>query len=316
MARILSLAAVGALLLVALLYGVVLNGFGLFGPGYPPGNTTAIAPNKPPKEIAATPIDPDAIAKTPLAPKTDRADRAEKQKTIDLEPGAESGPKSGPEPMRAARDVTPPNVLRRATSTYKDPRLEPAVAEEEEQDPVRRYHRVVVRDARTLEAGDVIIRFAGIAAIAADRTCTDTAGTEWPCGRIAAGALRMLIRHRAIDCTVVSQAEDEITATCSAGLEDINGWLVEQGWAEVSAGADYAEEADAARAEKRGIYLAEWKPKGQGGSGATSSLTTFTAPTLPQDPFSGTPSVAVPQGPVEGSPDQGAGLVDTVQGNE
>ena len=72
----------------------------------------------------------------------------------------------------------------------------------------------------------------------------------------------------------------------------------------------------AARAEKRGIYLAEWKPKGQGGSGATSSLTAFTAPTLPQDAFSGTPSVAVPQGPVEGSPDQGAGLVDPVQGNE
>jgi endonuclease YncB( thermonuclease family) len=310
MARILSLTAVGALLLVALLYGVVLNGFGLFGPGYPPGNTTAIAPNKAPKEIAATPVDPVEIAKTPLAPKTDRADRIEQPETAVVEPAPE------PEPMRAARDVTPPNVLRRATSTYKDPRLEPAVAEEEEPDPVRRYHRVVVRDARTLEAGDVIIRFAGIAAIAADRTCTDAAGTEWPCGRIAAGALRMLIRHRAIDCAVVSQAEGEITATCSAGLEDINGWLVEQGWAEVSAGTDYAEEADAARAEKRGIYLAEWKPKGQGGSGATSSLTAFTAPTLPQDAFSGTPSVAVPQGPVEGPPDQGAGLVDPVQGNE
>ncbi len=310
MARILSLTAVGALLLVALLYGVVLNGFGLFGPGYPPGNTTAIAPNKAPKEIAAMPVDPVEIAKTPLAPKTDRADRIEQPETAVVEPAPE------PEPIRAARDVTPPNVLRRATSTYKDPRLEPAVAEEEEPDPVRRYHRVVVRDARTLEAGDVIIRFAGIAAIAADRTCTDAAGTEWPCGRIAAGALRMLIRHRAIDCAVVSQAEGEITATCSAGLEDINGWLVEQGWAEVSAGTDYAEEADAARAEKRGIYLAEWKPKGQGGSGATSSLTAFTAPTLPQDAFSGTPSVAVPQGPVEGSPDQGAGLVDPVQGNE
>ncbi len=183
-------------------------------------------------------------------------------------------------------------------------------------DPIRRFHQVVVRDARTLEAGDLTIRFAGITPIAADKTCTDEAGRDWPCGRAAAGALRMLIRHRAVDCTVVTRAEDEITATCSAGLEDINGWLVEQGWADISSGTEYTEEADAARAEKRGIYLAEWKPKGQGGSGATSSLTAFTAPTLPQETLSGAPSVAVPQGPVEGSPDQGAGLVDAVQGNE
>ena len=310
MARILTLTAVGAIMLVALLYGVVLNGFGLFGPGYPPGNTTAIAPNTPPKEIAATPVDPVEIAKTPLAPKTDRADRIEQPEATVVEQAPE------PEPTRIARDVTPPNVLRRATSPYKDPRLEPEAAEEEEPDPVRRYHRVVVRDARTLEAGDDIIRFAGIAPISGEKTCTDAAGTEWPCGRIAAGDLRRLIRHRAIDCAVVSKAEGEITATCSAGLEDINGWLVEQGWAEVSAGAGYAEEADAARAEKRGIYLAEWKTKGQGGTGAASSLTAFTAPTLPPDTLSGAPSVAVPQGPVEGPSDQGAGLVDTVQGNE
>mgnify|MGYP000022620230 CR=1 FL=1 len=160
------------------------------------------------------------------------------------------------------------------------PQLAPAVAEEEEPDPIRRFHQVVVRYARTLEAGDLTIRFAGITPIAADKTCTDEAGRDWPCGRAAAGALRMLIRHRAVDCTVVTRAEDEITATCSAGLEDINGWLVEQGWADISSGTEYTEEADAARAEKRGIYLAEWKPKGQGGSGATSSRSTASQDSL------------------------------------
>jgi endonuclease YncB( thermonuclease family) len=148
---------------------------------------------------------------------------------------------------------------------------------------------VIVEDAATLKSGDKTIRLAGVSPAAADKTCTDEAGQTWPCGRVAAAALRMLIRHRAIDCTVVSEFDDEIVGNCSAGLQDINGWLVEQGWAEADPGAGYGEEADAARAEKRGIYLAKWEVKGKGGSGVVPQ-SSFTAPALPSQPYSSIPA--------------------------
>ncbi len=311
MGRIILLTAFGGAALVALLYGIVLNGFGLFGPA---GDTTVLSPNAPPKEIG-TRTDPGVTgARAPAAKAAEPP--SETAATPTGAPGSTgaAGPAAAPEPPeaasapRTARNVTPPNVLSRPTSPYRQPIVE-AEPEEPDEPPTRRYHRIVVEDAGTLRSGDATIRLAGIAPVPGDKTCTDAAGHDWPCGRIAAGALRMLIRNRAIDCSVVEKTSDGIAATCSVGLQDLNGWLVEQGWAE-DAGGGYGTQAEAARAAKRGIHLAEWKDKTAGES-AAQSLSPFTAPTVQSDPFS-----PLAQGAVESPADQGTGLVDAVQGDE
>jgi len=331
MGRFIALTLLSAVAVAVLLYGIVLNGFGLFSE---PGERASVAPAE---TIATTTVetaasepgsagttqtlaDPAIAPETgtertettgkalpalqPVAPDTQGQQATGEQATTEREPGDPKPPQVAT--ARVARDVTPPNVLSRPTSRYVDPAtLEKQEAEEPEQPDVRRYHRIIVRDAGTLEAGDVTIRLAGVSPVAADKTCTDENGSEWPCGRAAAAALRMLIRHRAVDCAVERELPDGIVGTCSMGLQDINGWLVGQGWAEAEPDAGYGAEADAARAEKRGIYLAEWTPKGSGGTGSVPQAA-FTAPAIPTDPFSSgaVPDVAAPNlatGSIEGA---------------
>lgn len=294
MGRIAGLTVVAALALAAFFHGVVLNGWGLFGePGETPEVAKATAPAEPARrDEKSAPAAPAPVG----APEPDRtAEAHEPSAPIDIETPVESAPVEETPPLRAARNVTPPNVLSRPTSRYRDPAEETAT--EEPKSEIRRFHRVVVRDAATLEADDLTIRFAGIVPIEGERSCTDENGQVWPCGRAAAAALRMLIRHRAVDCTVVSESADGIVGTCSVGLQNLNGWLVEQGWAEADTGAGYGEEADAARAGKRGIYLARWEPKGEGGSGEVPDQA-FTAPAIPPDLYSNVPVAGPPESPV------------------
>lgn len=307
-----SLAFGIALLVVvaAVLYGVVLNGFGMFGPdedrrvaASPP--PPAVAPPGPaPVSNPEPPPDPVVVPEPAAAPPPDPA-----PVPLPAAPGSAQPDDFLPAPERVARNVTPPNVLQRPTSRYVEPGSEPAP----EPEPVRprRYHRVVVADAGTLKAGDTVIRLAGIAPVPAEQTCTDAAGRDWPCGRAAVAALRMLIRNRAIDCSQTAALDDGIAATCSVGLQDINGWLVSHGWAEPDAD-DYAEAAESARREQRGVHATEWRAGGAMPSGA-AGLSAFTAPDLPPERVPGlpaaspalpdtAPSVAPPAGPVELAP--------------
>ncbi|MEJ8572539.1 thermonuclease family protein [Microbaculum marinum] len=267
------LTAVATFLVAAFVYGIVLNGFGLFSDWRPPDVAETVVPPAPGSDDPGV-AGRGAMRAGPRPAQTDASGLA-----------GSNGEATSQTAVRIPRDVTPPNVLARPTSRYVDPETVEQAEEEEDNEPdVRRYHRVIVRDAATLEAGDRTIRLAGISPVPGEKTCTDETGQTWPCGRVAAAALRMLIRHRAVDCTVVSEAGDAIVGTCSAGLQDINGWLVEQGWAEADPDAGYAEEADAARTQKRGVYLARWEVKGTGGSGLELP-TSFTAPDLPPQPF-------------------------------
>lgn len=89
------------------------------------------------------------------------------------------------------------------------------------------------------------------------QTC-DRGGKAWRCGQQAALALADKIRRRPIHC----QERDRdryrrIVAVCYLGGEDLNGWLVRQGWAldyrQYSKGRYAAEEAEA-RAAIRGVW--------------------------------------------------------------
>ena len=269
-------------LLAVGLYGIVLNGFGLVPTGGDvagrPAATAGMVSDDDPSKHSPGASDSDAV----ISP-----DAARQTGVTPSEPGvaetarAEAGrAETGAATARLARDVTPPNVLSRPTSAYLDP-LRRKEAEEEEPD-TRLYHRVMVADAGTLQAGKTTIRFAGVTPLDAGRTCTDETGQDWPCGRAAAAALRMLIRHRAVECAVAEEVPEGIVGTCAMGLRNINGWLVEHGWAEAAPQGGYEAAAEIARAEGRGMHRPKWQDKGRGGSGAVPAAA-FTAPSIPAE---------------------------------
>jgi endonuclease YncB( thermonuclease family) len=128
--------------------------------------------------------------------------------------------------------------------------------------PAKRYFKVKVRDAGTLEAGllpskAVVIRLDGIKAREADETCKKADGSSWPCGARARAALTLLIRTRAVTCTVPPGGETgDFTARCSVMGQDLSTWLVRRGWATPQPGTEPAlsEALQAAKTEHLGLW--------------------------------------------------------------
>jgi endonuclease YncB( thermonuclease family) len=121
----------------------------------------------------------------------------------------------------------------------------------------KRYYRVKVRDAGTLQSGKVVIRLSGITAHTADATCKDANGKSWPCGAAAKTALAGLIRARAVPCALPKSGEQNIfDGRCAVGGTDLATWLVRQGWAMPKAPneAALAKAAAAAKSEKLGLW--------------------------------------------------------------
>ena len=129
----------------------------------------------------------------------------------------------------------------------------------------KRYFKVRVRDAGTLEAGllptdTVLIRLEGIEAREADETCKKEGGKSWPCGARARAALFLFIRYRAVTCTLPPGGETkDFAARCSVKGQDLSTWLVRQGWATPHAGAEpeLAKALDAAKTERLGLWQSD-----------------------------------------------------------
>jgi endonuclease YncB( thermonuclease family) len=129
----------------------------------------------------------------------------------------------------------------------------------------KRYFKVKVRDAETLEAGllptdSVVIRLEGIDAREADETCKKESGATWPCGAKARAALTSFIRYRAVTCTLPpGGGTKDFVAHCSVMGQDLSTWLVRQGWATPQAGAEpeLAKALDAAKSDHRGLWQAD-----------------------------------------------------------
>jgi endonuclease YncB( thermonuclease family) len=129
----------------------------------------------------------------------------------------------------------------------------------------KRYFKVRVRDAGTLEAGllptdTVLIRLEGIDAREADETCKKENGASWPCGAKARAALTLFIRYRAVTCTVPQGGEaKDFAARCSVMGQDLSTWLVRQGWAmpQKDAKPDLAKALDAAKSEHLGLWQSD-----------------------------------------------------------
>jgi endonuclease YncB( thermonuclease family) len=120
-------------------------------------------------------------------------------------------------------------------------------------------------DGDTLAIGATKIRLEGIDAPETDQVCLNANGVRWTCGIDARDQLAAHIAGRDIDCTSHGiDAYRRTLATCYLAGEDLNGWLVQQGWAlaYVKYSSAYRQVEEDARVNQRGIwqgaFIAPW----------------------------------------------------------
>ena len=88
-----------------------------------------------------------------------------------------------------------------------------------------------VVDGDTIEIHGKRIRLFGIDAPEGGQTCT-VQGKATPCGRRAAFALSGKIGRQVVECRPKDEDRyGRVVAVCSVGGEDVNAWMVAQGWA-------------------------------------------------------------------------------------
>lgn len=119
-----------------------------------------------------------------------------------------------------------------------------------------------VVDGDTLDVGGQRVRLFGIDAIESLQFCR-RGGRFWDCGRDSAEALRLRIGGLPVSCR--GKGTDRfgrLVATCYSGGEDINGWMVQQGWALAFRRYSdvYAAREAEARAQRRGVWSSSFEP--------------------------------------------------------
>ena len=125
----------------------------------------------------------------------------------------------------------------------------------------------IVGTARVTDGDTIIIqghriRLHGIDAPESQQTCR-SGTTIWHCGRSSTNALNERLSGYPVSCH--ARTEDRygrIIAVCTVSGEDINAWLVSQGWALAyrTYSLDYTAHEDLARSQRRGIWSSEFIP--------------------------------------------------------
>jgi len=120
-------------------------------------------------------------------------------------------------------------------------------------------------DGDTLAIGSTKVRLAGIDAPETDQVCLNANGMRWTCGIDARNELVAHIAGREINCTPSGfDVYRRTLATCYLAGEDLNGWMVQQGWAlaYVKYSSAYRQVEEDARANQRGLwqgaFIAPW----------------------------------------------------------
>jgi endonuclease YncB( thermonuclease family) len=116
--------------------------------------------------------------------------------------------------------------------------------------------RASVVDGDTIEIHGIRIRLFGIDAPESGQTCA-VQGKAYPVGQRAAFALANKIANQVVECRPKDQDRyGRIVAVCRVGADDINGWMVAQGWATGYRhySTDYINQEERAKKEKRGIW--------------------------------------------------------------
>jgi endonuclease YncB( thermonuclease family) len=120
-------------------------------------------------------------------------------------------------------------------------------------------------DGDTLTVGSSKIRLQGIDAPETDQICLNASGDRWTCGIEARDRLIAHIAAREISCV---SSENDVYGRelghCSLVGEDLNGWMVRQGWAlaYVKYSSAYVAAEEEARTHQRGLwqgaFIAPW----------------------------------------------------------
>lgn len=114
-----------------------------------------------------------------------------------------------------------------------------------------------VVDADTLRIDDIRIRLFGIDAPEAGEECVDTAAAVWRCGTRATEALRARVAGKTIACEPVdTDRYGRTVAICREGGEDLQQWLVRNGWAKAYPrfSRRYVPDEAAARRDRMGLW--------------------------------------------------------------
>ena len=116
--------------------------------------------------------------------------------------------------------------------------------------------RATVIDGDTIEVRNTRIRLHGIDAPESGQDCRRPNRRAWACGAEASAALEQYLGRASVRCAPNGTHGNRTIAVCFKGNEDINGWLVANGWAVASRrfSLDYVPAEDQARAAQRGIW--------------------------------------------------------------
>jgi endonuclease YncB( thermonuclease family) len=120
-------------------------------------------------------------------------------------------------------------------------------------------------DGDTLAIGATKVRLEGIDAPETDQVCLNASGARWACGIDARDQLAAHIAGREINCTPSgTDVYRRTLAICYLAGEDLNGWMVQEGWAlaYVKYSSDYRQVEENARLNQRGLwqgaFIAPW----------------------------------------------------------
>lgn len=122
-----------------------------------------------------------------------------------------------------------------------------------------------IREADQVTIGNTRIRLGGIDAPAVDQLCLNTKGERWTCGVAARDELIKFAGGRSWTCrTRAVDRRGRTVARCDVDGQDIQKWLVSNGWAlaNVRLSRDYEPDEKAAREAKAGMwhgaFIAPW----------------------------------------------------------
>jgi endonuclease YncB( thermonuclease family) len=120
-------------------------------------------------------------------------------------------------------------------------------------------------DGDTLTIGTTKIRLEGIDAPETDQFCLNATGVRWTCGIEARDQLVVHVAGREISCSSSGiDVYKRTLATCKLAGEDLNGWMVKEGWAlaYVRYSSRYIQDEEDARTHQRGLwqgaFIAPW----------------------------------------------------------
>ena len=120
-----------------------------------------------------------------------------------------------------------------------------------------------VIDGDTIDVGDIRVRLEGIDAPESGQTCKRPLLGWWACGTAATAALSKQVEGRSVTCERHGTDKyGRMLGVCFVGTQDINAWLVRQGyaWAFVRYSQAYVQEEAAAKAQRLGVWQAESQP--------------------------------------------------------